>query len=161
MLYCQYIDNEVKHFKHCPFVREEQVFLGRRAYARNVRLRFLFRQHTNFLYFELHLYTAYAAHYVYFTIWMCVCVYIYIKRHKTSNIKDWCCTIYVLMWFTPREPLAWRHAFWDLKYVWARRLFCVFRQNTRIHFKDSTNSTALLPKVGRKICAPSSVEESF
>ena len=38
-------------------------------YARNVRIRFLYRQYTpTFLYFNLYLNTAYAAHYVYFTI---------------------------------------------------------------------------------------------
>ena len=35
-----------------------------------VRFRFLYRQYTNFLYFNLYLNTAHAAHYVYFNILM-------------------------------------------------------------------------------------------
>ena len=57
--------------KYCgtnrPFVRENHVFLWRRAYARNVRLYYPYRQYTStFLYFDLYLNIAYAAHYVYF-----------------------------------------------------------------------------------------------
>ena len=53
----------------------------RRAYARNVRLRFLYRQYINFLYFDLYLNTAYTAHYIYITVW------IFLVKMRSYGIK--------------------------------------------------------------------------
>ena len=101
MMYCRYIESEVQRFKRRPFnpssvipvslhtriidwlifchmiifrfyVHSFYVSLWWRGYAWNIRLCFLYRQYTKFLYFDLYLNTAYAAHYVYseFKIWL-------------------------------------------------------------------------------------------
>ena len=70
------------------------VSLRKLALARNVRLRFLYRQYTSFSYFHLYLNTAYGAHYVYFPIWYCCFAiksqalerFLYVRRDESCYI---------------------------------------------------------------------------
>ena len=70
LVYCQYRKWSLASIPVGPLSERNTkwwtVFLSDNwACTRNIKLHFLYRQHINFLYFDLYLNTAYAAHYVY------------------------------------------------------------------------------------------------